>query len=181
MTKREEESRRRLLRRWKVPECPCNLEKPKDTILNMLLKFASLLTIIVGIISSLLHYSFAINAEKFYGVSSLYFYNDRVFDFGATVLFILIPSFIWLIPVFVKKVSKESEFNVFDRLLFSLAVALLVLLESLFFSDHFFENVKLFVPLFLLLSLVSFIGYNLLFLVIARNNAKDAEEKSKLH
>lgn len=179
MTKREEERRRRLLRRWKVAECTCEPEKPKDTKLDVLLKFASLSAIVVGFISSLLHYSFAINAEKFYGVSSLYFYKDRIFDFGATVLFIFIPAFIWLIPVFVKKVSKESEFNLFDRLLFSFAVALLVLLESLFFSDHFFENVILSLFLSIFLCIISFIGYNLLFLVIARNNAKDTEEKNK--
>ena len=179
MSERKEASKRRFLHQRKAPECTCKQEKPKDTKLDVLLKFASLSAIVVGFISSLLHYSFAINAEKFYGVSSLYFYKDRIFDFGATVLFIFIPAFIWLLPVFVKKVSKESKFNVFDRLLFSFAVALLVLFESLFFSDHFFENVILFLFLSILLCIISFIGYNLLFLVIARNNAKDTEEKNK--
>ena len=179
MTEREEERRRRLLRRWKVAECTCEPEKPKDTKLDVLLKFASLSAIVVGFISSLLHYSFAINAEKFYGVSSLYFYKGRIFDFGATVLFIFIPAFIWLIPVFVKKVSKKSEFTIFDRIVFSILVAFLVLLESLLFSDYFFENVTLIVSLSFGLSIISFIGYDLLFFLIARNNAKDTEEKNK--
>ena len=123
---------------------------------------------------------FAIYAEHFYGIPSLYFYKDRIFDFGAMGLFVMIHAFIWFIPFLVKKVSKESEFNVFDRLLFSLAVALLVMLESLFFSDHFFENVKLFVPISLGLSIFSFIGYDFLFFVIARNNANEGTKKFEL-
>lgn len=180
MTEKKEEGNKKLSNQRAESEQTGELEKSKDAILEVLLKFASLSAIVVGFISSLSHYLFAINAEKFYGVSSLYFYNDRIFDFGATVLFILIPLFIWLIPVFVEKVSKKSEFNFIDRILFSIVVAILVLLESLLFSDYFFENVTLIVSLSLGLSIISFIGYDLLFFLIARNNAKDTEEKSKL-
>lgn len=180
MTERKAASKRRFLHQRQVPGCTCKLEKSKDTILEGLLKFASLSVIVVGFISSLLHYSFAINAEKFYGVSSLYFYKDRIFDFGATALFILIPLFIWLIPFFVRKDSKTSEFNFIDRILFSLAVAILVLLESLFFSDRFFENTKLYVSLSLGFSILSFVGYDFLFFVIARNNANEGTKKCKL-
>ncbi len=180
MTKREEERRRRLLRRWKVPECICNLEKPKDTILDVLFKVASLLAAVSGIFLSLSNKAFAIYAEHFYGVPSLYFYNDRIFDFDAMVPFALILVFIWLIPCFVKKVSKKSEFNVSDRLLFSLAVALVVLIESLIIFDYFFGKSKLCVLLSFVLSILSFIGYDLLFFVIARNNANEGTKKFKL-
>lgn len=141
MTKREEERRRRLLRRWKIPECPCNLEKPKDTILGVLLKFASLFTIVVGILSTLFHYLFAIYAEHFYGVPSLYF-SDRKLDFGLVIIYLLIPAFVLFIPVFVKRVSKEKSFNWFERLLIAFVVALLVLIESLQFSKYFYEGLS---------------------------------------
>lgn len=179
MTKREEERRRRLLRRWKVPECICKPEKPKDTILGVLLKFASLFTIVVGILSTLFHYLFAIYAEHFYGVPSLYFY-DRKLDFGATGLLVLILAFIWLIPFFVKKVSKESEFNVFNRLFFSFVVALLVLFESLLFSKYFLNNELSFIPFSLGFSIISFFGYDHLFLSVARNNENEGTIKCNI-
>lgn len=180
MTKREEERRRRLLRRWKVPECICNLEKPKDTMLDVSLKFASLLVAIGGIFSSVSNKAFAMYAEHFYGVPSLYFYRERIFDFGAMVPFILILAFIWLIPCFVKKISKKSEFNVSDRLLFSFAVALLVFTELLILFVYFFEMRKLFVFISLGLSIIPFLGYDYLFFSIARNNANEGTKKFKL-
>lgn len=179
MTKREEERRRRLLRRWKVPEYICEPEKPKDTMLEVLLKIASLSVIVVGFISSLFHYLFAIYAEQFYGVPSLYFY-DRKLDFGVTALFVLILAFIWFIPFFVKRVSKESEFNVFNRLIFSFVVALLVFTELLILFVYFFEMRKLFVFISLGLSIIPFLGYDYLFFSIARNNANEGTKKFKL-
>lgn len=175
MTKREEESRRRLLRRWKVPECICNLEKPKDTILDVLLKSMFFLAMAGSIASSIFRYLFAIYAEKYYCIPSLYFY-ERKLDLGIVGIFVLIPAFIWFIPFFVKKVSKRSEFNFIERLLFSLAVALLVLIESLFFSMYFFNNENLFLFFSFGLSGFSLIGYCILFTLISRNNANEQNE-----
>lgn len=179
MTERKEASKRRFLHQRKAPECTCKQEKPKDTMLDVLLKIASLFAIIVGILSSLFHHLFAIYAEHFYGVPSLYFY-DRKLDFGATGLLVLILAFIWLIPFFVKKVSKESEFNVFNRLFLSFVVALLVLFESLLFSMCFLNNEFSFIPFSLGFSIISFFGYDHLFLSVARNNENEGTRKCKI-
>lgn len=179
MAERKAASRRRFLHQRKVPECPCKQEKPKDTMLDVLLKIASLFAIIVGILSSLFHYLFAIYAEHFYGVSSLYFY-DRKLDFGATGLLVLILAIIWLIPFFVKKVSKESEFNVFNRLIFSFVVAFLVLFESLLFSKYFLNNEFSFIPFSLGFSIISFFAYDHLFFSVARNNENEGTRKCKI-
>ena len=200
MTKREEERRRRLLRRWKVPECTCEPEKPKDTKLDVLLKVASLSVIVVGFISSLFHYLFAIYAEQFYGVPSLYFY-DRKLELVLVFIYILIPTFVLFIPVLVKKVSKESKFDLFERIIFALVVAILVLIESLHFSKYFSKDLLIFFTIIdesigcinlarvtkiiqdinydflsLAFTVFSFFGYCLLFSLI---NAKEQQEGSK--
>lgn len=200
MTKREEERRRRLLRRWKVAECICEPEKPKDTMLDVLLKVASLSVIVVGFISYLLHYLFAINAEQFYGVPSLYFY-DRRLELVLVFIYILIPAFVLFIPVFVKRVSKESKFNLFEGMLLALAAALLVRIESLHFSKYFSKDLMILFTIIdkkiscinlarvtkivqginydflsLVLSVFSFIMYCFLFFLVSRSNTNEQDE-----
>lgn len=200
MTERKEASKRRFLHKRKAPECTCKLEKPKDTMIDVSLKFASLSVIVVGFISSLFHYLFAIYAEQFYGVPSLYFY-DRKLDFGLVIIYLLIPAFVWFIPVFVKRVSKESKFNLFERILLAFAVALLVRIESLHFSNYFSKDLMILFTIIgeeiscinlarvtkiiqdinydflsLVLSVFSFFGYCLLFSLI---NAKEQQDGSK--
>lgn len=200
MTKREEERRRRLLRRWKVPECTCEPEKSKDTMLDVLLKVASLSVIVVGFFSYLLHYLFAINAEQFYCVPSLYFY-DRKLELVLVCIYILIPAVVLFIPVFVKIVSKESKFNLFERTLLALAVALLVRIESLHFSKYFSQDLMILFKIIdkkmscinlarvtkiiqhinydflsLVLSVFSFLMYCFLFFLISRNNTNEQDE-----
>lgn len=143
MAKRKKEGTKNLPNERAEPEQTSELKKSKGAILDVLVKFASLFTIIVGVISYLLHYLFEINAERFYGVPSLYF-SDRKLDFGLVIICMLIPSTIYFISYYIKTISKKNEFTILERRIFAFVVALLILLESLIFSSYLINLVLLY-------------------------------------
>lgn len=88
-----------------------------------LIKYWPVIAALGAFIYKVLYYFFASNAEEFYDIPQLYFYDRVKLDFGMTVALLLIFIIIGFLPFMIKKLFESGRFAKVVRLLFALLLS----------------------------------------------------------